>query len=186
MRLSLLILSLLSFILTGRSFRGFIPSRFRHARVEALSTTVQTDDSSHLSRKNIELYDKYGRLSDETIPNPVVSTLQKGGSSSRYGAKPEVLSPAGGWPQLKAAVSNGADACYFGLQEGFNARARASNFAIDELADVMHYLHERGCKGYLVVNILVFDEEMSRLEPLIRRIAAAGVDALIMQDLGAV
>ena len=190
MKISLLIVSVLSVVLTGRSFRGFLTSRFRHTRVEVQSTTVPTvtDDSSHLLRKNIELYDKYGRLSDETIPNPVGSTLQTVGqsSSSPYGAKPEVLSPAGGWPQLKAAVSNGADACYFGLQEGFNARARASNFAIDELSDVMKYLHERGCKGYLVVNILVFDEEMARLEPLIRRVAAAGVDALIMQDMGAV
>ena len=50
--------------------------------------------------------------------------------------KPEVLSPAGGWPQLRAAVCNGADAVYFGLQEGFNARARASNFPVDSLPEV--------------------------------------------------
>ena len=50
--------------------------------------------------------------------------------------KPEVLSPAGGWPQLRAAVCNGADAVYFGLQEGFNARARASNFPVDSLLEV--------------------------------------------------
>ena len=49
----------------------------------------------------------------------------------------------------------------------------------------MTYLHERGMKGYLVINILVFDEEMGKLEPLVRQIALAGVDALIMQDMGA-
>lgn len=100
--------------------------------------------------------------------------------------KPEVLSPAGGWEQLMAACANGADAVYFGLQEGFNARARANNFAIDEIENVMEYLHDRGVKGYVVVNILVFDEEMEKLEPLILRLAHAGVDALIMQDIGAV
>ena len=75
------------------------------------------------------------------------------------------------------------DAAYFGLQDGFNARARASNFPIDELPEVMNYLHDRGLKGYLVVNILVFDEEMKRLSELIPKIAKAGVDALIMQVL---
>jgi len=83
-------------------------------------------------------------------------------------------------------VENGADAVYFGLQEGFNARARASNFNIDELTDVMNYLHDFGRKGYLVINVLVFDEELESLENLVRKIAKAGVDALICQDLGAV
>jgi len=151
-----------------------------------LATTVtdQEGDSTHLLRKNVELYDqqKYGTITSSDLVSPTSSLTHP---TSIYGTKPEVLAPAGGWPQLRAAVANGADACYFGLQEGFNARARASNFAIDELADVMAYLHERGMKGYLVINILVFDEEMSKLEPLVRQIALAGVDALIMQDMGA-
>ena len=50
--------------------------------------------------------------------------------------KPEVLAPAGGWPQLRAAVENGADAVYFGLSD-FNARARASNFEPQELPKIM-------------------------------------------------
>ena len=160
-------------------------TRRRMPPLAASSTAV--DPGDHQLRKNVELYEKYGRLGpEEPMPSAAVPVLAAVSSSSPYGAKPEVLSPAGGWPQLKAAVANGADACYFGLQEGFNARARASNFAIDELPEVMTDLHQRGCKGYLVVNILVFDEEMARLEPLVRRIAAAGVDALIMQDMGAV
>ena len=170
-----------------------------HTRLAALTrrrmpplaaSSAAVDPGDHQLRKNVELYEKYGRLGpEEPMPSaavPVHAAVAAVSSSSPYGVKPEVLSPAGGWPQLKAAVANGADACYFGLQEGFNARARASNFAIDELPEVMTYLHQRGCKGYLVVNILVFDEEMARLEPLVRRIAAAGVDALIMQDMGAV
>ena len=67
--------------------------------------------------------------------------------------KPEVLAPAGGWPQLRAAVENGADAVYFGLSD-FNARARASNFGAEELPGIMRYLHDRGVRGYVVLNVL--------------------------------
>lgn len=180
----------------------------RTFRKHNLLKANEADD--HSMRKNVELYDKYGSLS--AVATDILSSSNTNKNSlfglddasptffendrnfpdlsptysRKYGAKPEVLSPAGGWPQLRAAVVNGANACYFGLQEGFNARARASNFAIDELSTVMDFLHERGVKGYLVINILVFDEEMEKLEKLVRRVAASGVDALIMQDLGAV
>lgn len=98
--------------------------------------------------------------------------------------KPEVLSPAGGWPQLRAAVECGADAVYFGVDTGLNARARAANFALAELPEVMCYLHDRGVKGYLTLNVLVFDEELAGAERLLRAAAAAGVDAVIVQDVG--
>ena len=133
---------------------------------EATIVTDLEGDNTHLLRKNVELYDqqKYGTItSSDLVSLKSPSASSSSSSSSIYGTKPEVLAPAGGWPQLRAAVANGADACYFGLQEGFNARARASNFAIDELAEVMTYLHERGMKGYLVINILVFDEEMGKV-----------------------
>lgn len=99
--------------------------------------------------------------------------------------RPEVLAPAGGWPQLRAAVENGADAVYFGVST-FNARARAANFSAEELPAVMAYLHERGAKGYLVLNVLVFDGELTAVAQLSQRAAAAGVDALIVQDVGVV
>ncbi|EFJ50364.1 hypothetical protein VOLCADRAFT_116887 [Volvox carteri f. nagariensis] len=99
--------------------------------------------------------------------------------------KPEVLAPVGGWPQLHAAVENGADAVYFGLED-FNARARAANFSLDELPDVMSYLHARGVKGFVTFNVLVFDEELPAVEERIRAMAAAGVDAVIVQDWGVV
>lgn len=99
--------------------------------------------------------------------------------------KPEVLAPAGGWPQLQAAVENGADAVYFGVGE-LNARARASNFSSEELPTVMQYLHERGVKGYLVLNVLVFDDELELLAQRAQEAYAAGVDAVIVQDIGAV
>jgi collagenase-like PrtC family protease len=97
-----------------------------------------------------------------------------------------VLAPAGGWAQLRAAVANGADAVYFGCSDGFNARARAANFdAETELPAVMKFLHENGVHGYMTLNTLVFEDELKACEALIRRAAAAGVDALIMQDVGA-
>lgn len=69
--------------------------------------------------------------------------------------KPEVLSPAGGWPQLRAAVQNGADAVYFGLSN-FNARARASNFdPVEDLPQVMEYLHEHGRKEDFVFDCVL-------------------------------
>jgi len=81
--------------------------------------------------------------------------LQAPVHASRPALKPEVLAPAGGWPQLRAAVENGADAVYFGLAGGFNARARATNFEDHELAEVLAYLHERGVKGFVTLNVLV-------------------------------
>lgn len=77
----------------------------------------------------------------------------------------------------------GADAVYFGLSQ-FNARARAANFEEGGLEDVLHALHARGVKGYVTLNTLVFDHELTAMEAALRRCAAAGVDAIIVQDLG--
>jgi len=99
--------------------------------------------------------------------------------------KPEVLAPAGDRDCLRAAIENGADAVYFGLKE-HNARARATNFELDELPDVMQLLHRRGVKGYVALNTLVFPRELDALEPVLCRVAEAGADAIIVQDLGLV
>ena len=96
---------------------------------------------------------------------------------------PELLAPAGTWEALRAAVANGADAVYFGV-EAFNARMRAANFRCSELPDLMAWLHQRGVKGFLTVNVLVFSEELTEAAALIQAAAAAGVDALIVQDIG--
>jgi putative protease len=97
--------------------------------------------------------------------------------------KPEVLAPAGDRSALEAAVHAGADAVYFGLQ-GFNARARATNFDAAELGRTMAYLHERGVRGYVTLNTLVFDSELESVEAAVRACAEAGVDAIIVQDIG--
>jgi len=96
---------------------------------------------------------------------------------------PELLAPAGDWDALKAAVANGADAVYFGL-ETFNARFRAHNFTTEELPDVMDYLHRHNVKGFLTFNTLVFSDELPDALDYIHAMAGAGVDAVIVQDLG--
>lgn len=97
--------------------------------------------------------------------------------------KPEILSPAGGWDCARAAVENGADAIYFGTT-AFNARARANNFAPEELADLMAFLHRRGVRGYLTFNTLVFQDELADAQAVLRTVIASGVDAAIVQDVG--
>lgn len=97
--------------------------------------------------------------------------------------RPEVLAPAGDAQAMRAAVRAGADAVYFGLQ-GFNARARAANFDAAQLAETMRELHRSGVRGYVTLNTLVFDAELPALESAVRACAGAGVDAVIVQDLG--
>ncbi|MBK9069789.1 MAG: U32 family peptidase [Myxococcales bacterium] len=96
--------------------------------------------------------------------------------------KPEVLAPAGGREQLFAALATGADAIYFGLQEGFNARARASNFAIAELPEIMSVIHRGNARGFVTFNTLVFESELATAAGLLIALDAAGVDAVIVQD----
>ncbi len=96
--------------------------------------------------------------------------------------KPEIMSPAGYWPQLRAAVEAGADAVYFGLRH-FTARAKVG-FLLDELPEVMRTLHARGVKGYVTFNTLVFDHELKTAVRALEQIAAAGADAVIVQDIG--
>jgi putative protease len=97
--------------------------------------------------------------------------------------RPEILAPAGDLDAMRAAVEAGADAVYFGLH-GFNARARATNFDEAALRETLCYLHERGAKGYVTLNTLVFDDELPRVEAAVRLCADAAVDAVIVQDLG--
>jgi putative protease len=96
---------------------------------------------------------------------------------------PELLAPAGDWEALRAAIANGADAVYFGLTD-FNARHRAANFTIEELPQVIGFLHERNVRGYVTFNTLIFSDELPRAVRLLTAIAGAGADAVIVQDLG--
>lgn len=112
--------------------------------------------------------------------------------------KPEVMSPVGGHAQLKAAVEAGADAVFFGVnppeqsradgtksatKAGFHARAKVG-FEAEALPDIMRELHRRGVMGFVTFNILVFDRELREAERQLHFLAEAGVDAIIVQDLG--
>ena len=154
-------------------------------------------------------------------------TLEAGRASggAAPATRPVLLAPAGGWPQVEAAIKAGADAIYFGCAAGLNARARAVNFEVDELPALMERLHVAGLEGCtcathmlalnagmymhmrlpaprvgrcvhlpiahapacisdMCVNVLVFESEMRQAEGLARAAEAAGVDGLIVQDVG--
>ncbi|MFN8443783.1 MAG: U32 family peptidase [Caldilineaceae bacterium] len=96
--------------------------------------------------------------------------------------KPEIMSPAGYWPQMNAAMEAGADAVYFGLKH-FTARAKVG-FALEELPEVMRTLHSRGVKGYITFNTLIFEHEIAEAAKTLAEIAKAGADSIIVQDIG--
>jgi putative protease len=107
----------------------------------------------------------------------------EGTASTTVFPRPEILSPAGDWECARAAVENGADAIYFGASK-HNARARATNFAIDEIPELLSFLRLRGVKGYLAFNTLIFSDELREAASMLERVIAAGPDALILQDMG--
>ena len=120
-------------------------------------------------------------------PKPAANLLIEAAADERAAKTrfrvPELLAPAGDWECAKAAVENGADAIYFGLEK-FNARMRAHNFTEADLPKLMEFLHRRGVKGYVTFNTLVFENELADAEKYLRAIIAAGVDAAIVQDVG--
>ncbi len=116
----------------------------------------------------------------ETVPESPESVPCSEFRASRL---PELLAPAGDWECARAAVENGADAIYFGL-ERFNARMRAHNFTDADLPRLMEYLRGRGVRGYVTFNTLVFENEMAEAEEHLRTMIAAGVDAVLVQDVG--
>ena len=95
----------------------------------------------------------------------------------------EVLSPAGSSDALVAAVQNGADAVYLGCGS-FNARMNAKNFTPEQLHQWVSYCHIRGVKVYLTLNTLVLDRELKEAAKEILAASRAGVDAILVQDLG--
>ena len=97
----------------------------------------------------------------------------------------ELLAPAGGMAQLRAALRFGADAVYGGLQS-YGLRAFAGNFSWDELGEALALTHGLGKRFYLTLNILPYDDEMDGLAAAAKRAWEMGVDAAIVSDLGAV
>lgn len=95
----------------------------------------------------------------------------------------ELLAPAGSLDALVAAVNNGADAVYLGLRE-LNARRGAENFDLAGLSSACRFAHLRGSRIYLTANVLIMPEEMSDALSMIDAAWTAGIDAVIVQDLG--
>src|SRR5450756_582652 len=117
------------------------------------------------------------------VSTPTTDTVKSERGEANALRLPELLAPAGDWECVKAAVENGADAIYFGLDR-FNARMRAQNFTEADLPKLMEFLHRRGVKGYVTFNTLVFENELADATQFLRAIIAAGVDAAIVQDVG--
>lgn len=96
----------------------------------------------------------------------------------------ELLAPAGKWEALAAAVQNGADAVYIG-EQSFSARKNAGNFTWEEIGNAVRYCHVRGVRVLLALNTLIAENELKMFEQSVKNAARAGVDALIIQDIGA-
>ena len=97
--------------------------------------------------------------------------------------KVELLSPAGDFDCVKAAVQNGADAIYLGFSS-FSARSAAHNFTLEELKTAIDYAHVRNVKVHLALNILIKNEEFSDALAIAEKAYEYGVDAIIVQDMG--
>ena len=97
--------------------------------------------------------------------------------------KVELLAPAGGPEQFKAAVNAGADAIYLGGSL-FNARIGAGNFTLEEMKEALDYGHLRGVKTYVTMNTLMDDKDLPQALKYAAKLYEMGVDALIIQDFG--
>lgn len=95
----------------------------------------------------------------------------------------ELLSPAGGYDALVAAVQSGADAVYMGFG-AFNARRSAKNFTDEDFASAVRYCHLRGVRVFLTLNTLVTDRELPQAAESLRNASRMGVDAVLVQDWG--
>lgn len=95
----------------------------------------------------------------------------------------ELLSPAGNFDKLKAAVAFGADAVYMG-GPAFGLRAGAGNFDYDEMSAALRYLHERGKKGYVTVNVFPKTKDLANIESYLTKLASLEPDGIIVSDPG--
>ena len=99
-------------------------------------------------------------------------------------SKPELLAPAGGFEQLEYAIRFGADAVYL-ASERFGMRARACNFPLSDIPRVVEYAHAHNVKVHVTCNIVMHEADIAALPAYFEALQAAGVDAVIVGDLGA-
>ena len=96
--------------------------------------------------------------------------------------KPEVLAPVQDFTSLKAAIDAGADAVYFGIR-GFNMRATAKNFTVKDLPKITKIARKAGVKTYLALNTIIYENELEKMQGVLRKAKNAKIDAVICWDL---
>jgi U32 family peptidase len=99
--------------------------------------------------------------------------------------KPEIMSPAGDWISLRAALHAGCDALYFGVQ-GFNMRARADNFTAASMSRIARLCHGAGTRAYLALNTIAYETELGKIRSLLARARSAQIDAVICWDFAVI
>jgi len=99
--------------------------------------------------------------------------------------KPEIMSPAGDWVSLRAALDAGADAVYFGIR-GLNMRAGAENFEPGDMKKIVRLCHAAGARAYLTLNVIIYENELKTVSGIISRAKKAGVDAVICWDVAVI
>lgn len=95
--------------------------------------------------------------------------------------KPELLAPAGDWKMLTTAVNSGADAVYFGIEK-LNMRAKAANFRLNELPEIVAYCRNNNVDTHLTLNSIVYENELPELDLIISSAKDAGIDMIICWD----
>jgi len=95
--------------------------------------------------------------------------------------KPELLAPVQDYMSLKVAIDNGADAVFFGIK-GFNMRAGAKNFTVADLSKITKIAHKSNVKTYLAINTIIYENEIKKIEKILRKVKDAKVDAIICWD----
>ena len=99
-----------------------------------------------------------------------------------YMKKPELMAPAGNWTMLRAVVKAGANAVYFGTDQ-LNMRAKAKNFQLENLPEIVEYCKAKNVKTYLTINTIIYESEIDKAYELIGKAKAAGIDMIICWDL---
>ena len=96
------------------------------------------------------------------------------------------MAPVGSFESLTAALGAGADAVYFGV-EGLNMRSRSSaNFTLDDLHEIVRRCREQGIRTYLTVNTIVYDDDLAKVDEIVRAAAQAGISAIIASDIAVI
>jgi len=96
--------------------------------------------------------------------------------------KIELMSPAGDFESLHAAINSGADSIYFGIEQ-LNMRAKSSrNFRVDDMDEIAKICHENGVKAYITLNTIIYDHDLKFMKTLVEKAHVSGIDAVIAMD----